>query len=68
MLLKLLFNIFVIYAIWQIIKMMMAVNKTQQKFHQKMDEMKQDMDSGKNSSKKDKGDGDGEYIDYEELK
>lgn len=45
----------------------MAVNKTQQNFHQKMSEMKQDMNS-RPSQEKRKDDGEGEYIDYEEIK
>lgn len=67
--LKLIFNIFVVYAIWQLIRMMFAVNKTQQNFHQKMRDMDKEMSQQQQqqhkSGKKDSGEG--EYIDYEEI-
>lgn len=68
MLLKLIFNIFVVYAIWQLIKMMTSVNKTQERFHKKMNEMNREMDNYQAKVKKKKDNNEGEYIDYEELK
>jgi predicted Holliday junction resolvase-like endonuclease len=68
--LKLIFNIFVVYAIWQLIRMMFAVNKTQEKFHEKMRDMDRDMSrpEPKANSNKSKDKNEGEYIDYEEIK
>ncbi|MBL7837595.1 MAG: hypothetical protein JNM67_08770 [Bacteroidetes bacterium] len=68
MLLRFLFKILVIYAIWQLIKMIISVKKTQQNFHEKMEEMNRDMHNKHASQGKRKDDGDGEYIDYEEVK
>ncbi|MFM6982954.1 MAG: hypothetical protein ACKOXF_02395 [Chitinophagaceae bacterium] len=68
--LKLIFNIFVVYAIWQLIRMMFAVNKTQEKFHEKMRDMDRNMSrpEPKVDSNKSKDKNEGEYIDYEEIK
>lgn len=67
--LRLLINIFIIYAVWQLLRMIFAVNKTQQKFHEKINEMDREMDKNSKSNKnKDNDTNDGEYIDYEEIK
>jgi hypothetical protein len=68
--LKLIFNIFVVYAIWQLIRMMFAVNKTQQNFHQKMQDMDRERSrtEPKVETSKPKDKNEGEYIDYEEIK
>ncbi|MCC6817939.1 MAG: hypothetical protein IT245_03485 [Bacteroidia bacterium] len=68
MLFKLIINIFIVYGIWQFIKLLTSVNKTQEKFRQKMDDMGREQDTRSTVSSKKKGEGDGEYIDYEEIK
>lgn len=68
MLRKLLFNIFIVYALWQIFRMFTAVKKTQQNFHEKMNEMDEDIKRSKQQNAKTNTNNDGEYIDYEEIK
>lgn len=68
MLIRFLFKVLLIYGIWQLIRMMFSVKKTQQDFQHKMDEMHRDMNAQQSTSKKRRDDSDGEYIDYEEIK
>lgn len=68
MLIRFLFKVLLIYGIWQLIRMMFSVKKTQQNFQEKMDEMHRDMNAHKTASEKRKDDSEGEYIDYEEIK
>mgnify|MGYP006947931420 CR=1 FL=1 len=56
------------YAIWQLIRMMFAVNKTQQNFHEKMRDMDREMSQQTQQKSTKKDSGEGEYIDYEEIK
>jgi hypothetical protein len=70
-LLKLLINIFIIYSIWQIIRMFFSVKKVQENFQQQVDDLnqrvrKQQETAPKKDSKKPGLDE--EYIDYEEIK
>lgn len=67
---KLLFNIFIVYALWHLFKMFFAVNKTQKQFHQRMNDLDGEIQR-KNTQvpkDKDKNRENGEYIDYEEIK
>jgi hypothetical protein len=48
--------------------MMLSVKKTQQNMHEKMEEMNRDMNARSSNNSKSKDDGEGEYIDYEEVK
>ncbi|MES2616836.1 MAG: hypothetical protein V4613_03100 [Bacteroidota bacterium] len=69
--LKLLFNIFIIYAIWQILKMFFAVKKTQNHFQRNMEDLNSRMKNQHtqhNPGKKKPLDNEGEYVDYEEVK
>ncbi len=71
-LLKLLFNIFIIYAIWQVIKMFFSVKKVQQNFQDQVNDLnqkvRQNQEGPKAKSSSKKPEVDGEYIDYEEIK
>ncbi len=68
-LLKLLFNIFIIYAIWQIIKMFFSVKKVQQGFQEQMNDLNRKVRQDPEPPKKEKkSEIDGEYIDFEEIK
>lgn len=76
--LKLLFNIFLIYALWQIIKMFFAVKKVQTNFQKDMSDLHEKVNNtaGQNHTNSTKGktkgqnplDTEGEYVDYEEIK
>ena len=48
--------------------MFTAVKKTQQNFHEKMNEMDEDIKRSKQQNAKTNTNNDGEYIDYEEIK
>jgi predicted Holliday junction resolvase-like endonuclease len=69
-LLKVLFNIFLVYLVWQFIKLFFTVKKTQNKFQEKMDQFEKQNSNTKaervneQTKKEDLG---GEYIDYEEV-
>lgn len=70
--LKLIFNIFIIYAIWQLIKMFFVVKKVQSGFQRNMEDLN-DRVNHQARQKKSPGpkkpmDTEGEYIDYEEIK
>jgi hypothetical protein len=70
-LLKLLFNIFLIYAIWQIIKMFFSVKKVQQDFQEQVNDLNERVKQSPpppNKPKDKKPEVDGEYIDFEEIK
>ncbi|MEZ4805362.1 MAG: hypothetical protein R2852_07735 [Bacteroidia bacterium] len=68
--LKVLFNIFLVYLLWQFIKLFFTVKKSQNKFQEKMDEYEKQNSRttservNETYKKEDLG---GEYIDYEEL-
>lgn len=67
--LKLLFNIFVIYAIWQFVKMFFAVNKAQKHFNDRINDLDQRVDKKERQFDQSKNkNNEGEYIDYEEIK
>jgi predicted Holliday junction resolvase-like endonuclease len=69
---KLLINIFIFYAIWQIIKMFFSVKKVQDQFQQQVNDLHQKVNRQqtppKQQAKEKKNEVDGEYIDYEEIK
>ena len=66
---KLLFNIFLIYAIWQFVKMFFVLNKTQKHFNDRINDLDSRVEKKEKSFEKTKNkDGEGEYIDYEEIK
>jgi hypothetical protein len=68
-LLKLLFNIFLIYAVWQFVKMFFVVNKAQKHFNDRINDLDSRVEKKEKSFEKQKGkDSEGEYIDYEEIK
>jgi len=72
-LLKLLINIFIVYAIWQIIKMFFSVKKVQENFQNQVNDLnqrvrKQQEHTETPKTKGKKSELDGEYIDYEEIK
>ena len=70
--LKILFNIFIIYAIWQLLKMIFTVKKVSNDFQRNMNEMHEKMNNqaqqNTKSNQKKPSDNEGEYIDYEEIK
>ncbi len=70
--LKILFNIFIIYAIWQLLKMIFTVKKVSNDFQRNMNEMHEKMNNqtqqNANSNQKKPSDNEGDYIDYEEIK
>ena len=70
--LKILFNIFIIYAIWQLLKMIFTVKKVSNDFHRNMNEMHEKMNNQTQQkttpNQKKPFDNEGEYIDYEEIK
>jgi predicted tellurium resistance membrane protein TerC len=67
--LKILFNIFLIYLIWQGIKLFISMNKVQSNLNKKVNDMNEKMNqSQRKSKKKDSKSIDEEYIDYEEIK
>ena len=66
---KLLFNIFLIYAIWQFVKMFFVVSKTQKHFSERINDLDSRVEKKEKSFEKTKNkDAEGEYIDYEEIK
>ena len=66
---KLLFNIFLIYAIWQFVKMFFVLNKTHKHFNDRINDLDSRVEKKEKSFEKTKNkDGEGEYIDYEEIK
>jgi hypothetical protein len=70
-LLKFLINIFIVYAIWQIIRMFFSVKKVQENFQDQVNDLNQKMGQQQQQSAKSKPkkpEVDGEYIDYEEIK
>ncbi len=72
MIIKLLFNIFIVYAIWQILRMVFAVKKVQTNFHKNMSDINEKMNEQSTQktspSPKKPLDTEGEYVDYEEIK
>ncbi|MDI1233596.1 MAG: hypothetical protein PSX81_04890 [bacterium] len=70
--LKILFNLFIIYAIWQLLKMIFTVKKVSNDFQRNMNAMHEKMNNQeptKPSNDKNKpSNNEGEYIDYEEIK
>ncbi len=71
---KILFNIFIVYLIWQFLRMFFAVKKVQKGFSEQMNDLNQKVNqqntsqnSQKASSQKEKND-EGEYVDFEEIK
>jgi hypothetical protein len=67
--LKILFNIFLIYLIWQGIKLFISINKVQSNLNKKVNDMNEKMNrSERKSKKKESKSIDEEYIDYEEIK
>ncbi len=66
---KLLFNIFLVWCVWQFIKMFFAVKKVQSGLKNQMNEMQNKMDNTKQqTATKPNNNKEGEYIDYEEIK
>lgn len=75
--LKLLFNIFIIYAIWQLVRMFFTVKKVQTEFHKNMSDLNDKVNNAANQQQTGKSSGnkknnpldtEGEYVDYEEIK
>lgn len=69
---KILFNIFIIYAVWQLLKMIFTVKKVSNDFQRNMNEMHEKMNNQAQQNTKPNqskpSDNEGEYIDYEEIK
>ncbi len=69
---KILFNIFIIYAVWQLLKMIFTVKKVSTDFQRNMNEMHEKMNNqsqqNTTTNQKKPSDNEGEYIDYEEIK
>ena len=57
-----------IYAIWQFIKLLLNVNKTQKKMQRDMEDLHQQSKPSGNTAASKRNDDKGEYIDYEEIK
>jgi hypothetical protein len=70
-LLKLLFNIFIVYAIWQVLRMIFTVRKVQNDIYRNMSNLNDRAGwepEKKKSPPKRPFDNEGEYVDYEEIK
>jgi len=69
---KILFNLFILYLVWQFIKMFFAVKGVQKGFNEKINDLNKKVNEQKSntnqSNTKNKKDDDGEYVDFEEIK
>ncbi len=67
---KILLNIFILYLVWQFIKMFFAVKTVQKGFSEQINDLNQRVNNQQNASesKKNKKDDEGEYVDFEEVK
>lgn len=66
--LKLLFNIFVIYAIFQIVKMYLSVRNVQKKFQNDLMDLNSKVRQNQPKKPENNPNLDGDYVDYEEVK
>jgi predicted tellurium resistance membrane protein TerC len=65
--LKLLFNIFLVYLVWQGIKLFISMSKVQRNMRKEMDDLNQKSASKSSFKTKQSKPLDGEYVDFEEI-
>jgi predicted Holliday junction resolvase-like endonuclease len=66
--LKLLFNIFIIYAIFQIVKMYLSVRNVQKQFQNDLSDLNSKVRQNQPKKQENKPNLEGDYVDYEEVK
>lgn len=68
MLIRLFFKILTVYAVWQLFRMVFAMNKAQKKMQNDLNDMGNAQNRASNGRVSRDRNEEGEYIDYEEIK